>query len=232
MTACLLLTCEHAGNQVPREYQHLFVEADAVLQSHRGWDPGSFELADSFQRRFDAPLFAHHISRLVVEPNRSVGHRQLFSEFTKTLPRQERETIVQRYYLPHRQAVTDWVSRNLSHQNVVVHLSLHTFTPVLNGTTRTADVGLLYDPARTSEVGFCKTWRKLLRSRRPDLRVRRNYPYQGKSDGLTTTLRRLSDRYLGIELEINQQWASGEETAWTQLRHDLTESFLAALETM
>ena len=39
-----------------------------------------------------------------------------------------------------------------------------------------------------------------------DRRVRRNYPYRGAADGLTTALRRLfkPKDYLGLEIEINQ----------------------------
>jgi hypothetical protein len=37
--------------------------------------------------------------------------------------------------------------------------------------------------------------------------VRRNYPYRGNADGLTTALRRVhgADRYVGIEVELNQR---------------------------
>jgi hypothetical protein len=37
--------------------------------------------------------------------------------------------------------------------------------------------------------------------------VRRNAPYRGDSDGLTSALRRerSAERYLGIELELNQR---------------------------
>jgi hypothetical protein len=39
------------------------------------------------------------------------------------------------------------------------------------------------------------------------LRVRRNYPYQGRNDGLTLPLRRRfpPTSYVGVELEINQK---------------------------
>ena len=46
-------------------------------------------------------------------------------------------------------------------------------------------------------------------SRGPDLRLRRNYPYIGKSDGLTFPARAAAypdERYVGIELEVNQQF--------------------------
>jgi hypothetical protein len=47
-----------------------------------------------------------------------------------------------------------------------------------------------------------------------------NYPYAGRSDGLTSALRRrhLPQRYLGIELEINQRHVFAGPRHWRELR--------------
>jgi hypothetical protein len=60
----------------------------------------------------------------------------------------------------------------------------------------------------------------------PELHVRRNYPYAGKEDGLTSCLRSRfpADVYLGIELEINQNIVMAEKKRWTALRALLIES--------
>ncbi len=89
----------------------------------------------------------------------------------------------------------------------MIHISSHSFTPELNGKVRRADVGLLYDPGRRGEAELCARWKAVARGNRaPELRVRRNYPYAGKGDGLTSHLRRRFPRgaYVGIELEVNQ----------------------------
>ncbi|PTM08135.1 MAG: N-formylglutamate amidohydrolase, partial [Bacteroidetes bacterium] len=39
----LVLTCEHGGNQIPKQYQALFPDK-TVLQSHRGFDLGSLDV--------------------------------------------------------------------------------------------------------------------------------------------------------------------------------------------
>jgi predicted N-formylglutamate amidohydrolase len=85
----------------------------------------------------------------------------------------------------------------------VLHISVHTFTPVLHGVTRNADIGLLYDPSRKSEKQFAELWGAKLSALG---RVRNNYPYKGTNDGHTTALRRIfkQEVYLGIELEVNQ----------------------------
>lgn len=46
----------------------------------------------------------------------------------------------------------------------------------------------------------------------PQLNVRFNYTYLGKPDGFTTYLRKQFDKdYLGVELEVNQKYASDNQ---------------------
>ena len=40
-----LVTCEHGGNRIPAPYAALFRGHEAILQSHRGYDPGAAALA-------------------------------------------------------------------------------------------------------------------------------------------------------------------------------------------
>jgi len=207
----LVLSCEHGGNQIPAPYRRLFVRGRRELDSHRGWDPGALELARALARACRAPLVATTTSRLLVECNRSLDHPRLFSAFTRTLSRDEKERILARHYHPHRRAVETAVRRALRGADCVIHIGVHTFTPVLDGRRRDADIGLLYDPRRTAEPIFCEVWMEALRRVAPGLRVRRNYPYRGWTDGLVTTLRGMLPpaRYVGIELEVNQTLAAG-----------------------
>jgi len=114
----------------------------------------------------------------------------------------------------------------------VIHIAAHSFTPVLDGVARTADVGLLYDPARAGEVHLCARWQAALAALAPQLRTRRNYPYRGKSDGLCSWLRRRFDEraYVGIELEVNQKHVFRGGASWQALRDGLTAALQAALE--
>ena len=88
----------------------------------------------------------------------------------------------------------------------VVHLAVHSFTPTLGRVARRADVGLLYDPRRAHERELCVRWQGAL-GPASGLLVRRNYPYRGTSDGLTTALRRAhpASAYVGVEIELNQR---------------------------
>ena len=228
----LLITCEHGGNKIPASYWPLFRKHRDALQTHRGYDLGALALARDLAKAFDAELVYSTTSRLLVELNRSPNHKQLFSEATRDLPLPERERLLQRYYWPYRNWVEAQVAGAAGNGERVVHISSHSFTPRLHGTTRRADVGLLYDPRREGERSLCTAWRRTIMEADPKLVVRRNYPYRGTGDGLTTHLRKLhaDARYSGIEIEVNQKYALGDEDAWRALRRLLVDALRRALE--
>lgn len=226
MSDFVIVTCEHGGNRGPAAYSRLFRPHRALLASHRGHDPGALDLARAVSRRLDAPLHHSTITRLLVELNRSTTHRALFSSITKSLPPDVRAALVETFYSPYRSAVTADIARAILAERRALHFSMHTFTPVLHGIKRRADVGLLYDPRRAGEVALCAALRRALRARRPDLVVRMNYPYHGKADGFTTTLRTKwkAAAYVGVEIEVNQKWPLGERSAWRRLVRDLAQA--------
>jgi len=226
---CLLLTCEHGGNRIPREYAHLFRGASKVLESHRGWDPGALTLARRLSRELRTPLFAVTVSRLFVEANRSPTNRRIWSDYTKGLPRAERLAILERWWRPHREEVETAVTKAIGRGQRVVHIAVHSFTPVLDGEVRNADVGLLYDSRRKPEGAFARQWTAALEARDPALRVRFNYPYAGAADGLTTWMRKRhpQSQYVGIELELNQALIGTEQ--WRRFQANVVASLGAAL---
>ena len=228
----LILTCEHAGNRVPARYRPLFVGHEELLPTHRGWDPGALLLAREMAERFSAPLYFEETTRLLVDLNRSVGNPELHSEATRHLTLRERREILEVYYHPHRTRVDEAVAAAVRAGERVMHVASHSFTPELNGHVRTADIGMLYDPARPGEVAFATAWIDALRAADPALRLRRNYPYLGKSDGVTMKLRRAHppDRYVGVELEVNQRYVEAGGAAWKKLRKTLVETLGVALE--
>ncbi len=229
----LIISCEHAGNRVPPRYRAQFRGQSETLKSHRGWDPGALDLARAITVACNAPLLANTTSRLVVECNRSLGHPQLFSEFTRDLDPAEQFRLLAMFYHPHRRAVEVALRRATRRGGRVVHIGVHTFTPVLNGKRRHADVGLLFDPKRRFERDVVDALSRELRARAPKLQVRRNYPYRGWTDGLTTTLRGRfpAAAYAGIELEVNQGLLRNPR-AWKQVRQALGDAVRRAKETV
>lgn len=228
----IILTCEHAGKEIPEQFSHLFKKADKVLNSHRGWDPGALEIADFFSKSLQIPVFTYPFTRLLIEPNRSIGHLHSFSEFSNSLSNDEKTKLIQNFYLPHRNRIEDKVAKLVNKGRTVIHIGIHTFTPELNGVPRNFDVGLLYDPKHQLEKEFCKHWKNNLSLISSDLKIKMNQPYKGSSDGLTTYLRKKfgSTQYLGIELEVNQQLYFEETQYFENLSDWLIQSFKKTVE--
>jgi predicted N-formylglutamate amidohydrolase len=216
---------------VPAAYASLFAGHGERLASHRGWDPGALALARDLARALEAPLHYATVSRLVIDLNRSMGHPRLYGEATRVLAPAARRRILEHHYLPYRHRVEDHIRREVAGGHRVVHVSAHSFTPVLDGQARNADVGLLYDPARPGEAELARRWRAALSARDPALRARLNYPYRGASDGFTAYLRRrfAATDYVGIELEVNQKHVLTGGRAWRRLRAVLVDGLVDAL---
>jgi len=227
----LVITCEHGGHEVPREHSALFAGRDSLLTSHRGWDAGALELARQLAAAFSAPLYFSATTRLLVDLNRSIGHRQLYSEVTRPLSPARRREILDRHYRPHRQTVESQVAQRITSGRRVIHVASHSFTPRLDGVLRQADVAWLYDPRRPGEAVFVHAWMLALAELAPGLRLRRNYPYRGRSDGLTASLRKhhADASYVGVELEINQGFVEQRGAAWDRLKTELVNSLRTAL---
>ncbi|MEZ4217582.1 MAG: N-formylglutamate amidohydrolase [Myxococcota bacterium] len=204
----LVLTCEHGGARVPRAYAAALRIPDAVLASHRGFDAGALDAARALSRALAAPLVAATTTRLLVDLNRSPHNPRAFSPFARRLPREVREALLRDVHAPHWARVRAALDAAAERAPSVVHVAVHSFTPVLGGDERRFDVGLLYDPRRAPELRFARRLQAALRHVLPGLRVRRNAPYRGVADGLATAMRRErpARRYVGLELELCQAW--------------------------
>ncbi len=216
----IIVTCEHAANRIPKRYRQLFASAGNMLETHRGYDIGAAELARRLSKVLAAPLFMGGYSRLLVDLNRHSRHRNVFSRFTAGLEANEKQRLLKTYHAPYRQSVEDKVQHEIENGGRVLHLSVHSFTPVLKGVVRSADIGFLYDPKRTSEKYVSRHLIKTFQNNLNNLRYRCNYPYQGVSDSLTASLRKKfsDDCYAGIEFEINQHFPMGQPDEWKSFK--------------
>lgn len=229
----LIITCEHAGNEVPEEYNHLFQESPEALETHRGIDIGALELTNTIAEKMERKAYLHTVTRLLVDLNRSVQNPTLFSEFTREVSLNVREEIFEKYYQPHREKVQEEIEDIISRGNQAIHVGVHTFTPVWKNQERNVDVGFLFDPRSKQEQDFCWLWRHELKQRSSKLRLKMNEPYRGTMDGFTTYLRRQykAKNYLGMEIEINQRFAKqSPKEEWHQLQADLAESLQETLQ--
>lgn len=202
----LVLSCEHGGNDVPEAYQHLFAENKDILQTHQALDIGTLAVANHLSEVFNCPYIKSTVTRLLIDCNRHIAHPRYFSAFTNALSKEEKQILIDRYYVPYRKAVTEVIQHQIDKGNQVLHLSIHSFTPKHHGIVRNAAISLLYDSRRHGEKEVARVWQNLMRHHPPEYRIRVNYPYSGKADSFTATLRKShpEQNYLGLEVEINQ----------------------------
>ena len=200
----LILSAEHAGNQIPAAYAKYFssTEAQKDLASHRGYDLGTEDLYNYLCQTTTPVYHCNELrSRLLIEYNRSENNSNLFSVYSKKLNKEIRKQLTIEHAM-YRKELSVQIAQAIKKHKKVVHIALHSFTPVLDDEARNCDMGLLYDPQRELEKIQCHLWKKEIGSQ---YRVRFNYPYRGTADGLTTYMRSLFEKnYIGIELELNQ----------------------------
>ena len=206
----LILTCEHASNKLPAAFKKA-VPAE-VLKTHRAYDIGALAVFRKLVK-FAKPEFycEGKYSRLFVDLNRTLTNKSAFSDYHKQL--EARDTAfaakvkaqASAYWNEYRAAIEKFVKANAKKE--IIHLGIHSFTPILNGNVRNTDIGILYDPSRPQECAYARVIKDEIKRLYPAMKVRFNYPYKGTSDGLTTTLRKkFGPQYVGIEIEINQKF--------------------------
>ena len=227
----VIITCEHGGNRIPKEYTELFLPHKQLLSSHRGYDIGAWELADIIYNEIGDYYFHSVVTRLLIDFNRTPNSRSLYSPVTKDLDTRTKEIIKRKYYDPYIQAITQTIDEFTYDNHLLIHLSIHSFTPAIDGVVRNADVGILYDPKREKEKSFALNWKEQLYNE-SNFKVRMNYPYKGIANGLTTYFRLTtkSQNYIGIELEVNQNLLTQNRRDKFMAIQQITESLKNALK--
>lgn len=209
--AILILTCEHASNRLPAAFKKA-VPAE-VLKTHRAYDIGAVQVFRKLVKFAKPEFFCEgKFSRLFVDLNRTITNKSAFSDYLRNNENAKAQATA--YWNEYRAAIEKFVDSALKPKTraaksapTIIHLGIHSFTPVLNGKVRNTDIGILYDPTRPQERAYANVIKDEIKRLYPAMKVRFNYPYKGTSDGLTTTLRKkFGPRYVGIEIEINQKF--------------------------
>ncbi len=185
-------------------------------------------MARDFASVTRAPLFYSTVSRLLVELNRPPGHPHIFFN---NFPEETREALLRRYYLPYWRSIETAVRNAVRRGRRVLHISVHSFTPRFRGARRTTELGLLFDPLRRREAGFCAAWKAKLEEQEPRLVVRYNDPYDGIHPSVVQSMRETFARrsYVGIQIEVNQKVPRGDARRWLAVRRLLRSTLREAL---
>ncbi len=185
----MVLACEHASNHVPRSLGDLGL-SPAVLESHVAWDPGARDLAVALSERFDAPLVASKVSRLVYDCNRPPDAPSAIPERSEIydipgnsgLSPAEIQARHAQVYLPFRDMLASVISRKMENHLRPALITIHSFTPVFYGERRSVEIGILHGTDSRLADGMLKD-----PARFGGFNVLRNAPY-GPQDGVAHTI--------------------------------------------
>jgi predicted N-formylglutamate amidohydrolase len=144
-----VLVCDHASNRVPKRLGTLGL-APRRLAGHIAWDPGAAEVARRLAARLDAPLVLNGYSRLVIDCNRPLGNTESVAEQSAGVPipgnqglsPQDRQIRINTLFQPYHDAIGRLLDDRSRRPSLL--LSIHSFTPVLNGQQRPWHIGVSY----------------------------------------------------------------------------------------
>jgi predicted N-formylglutamate amidohydrolase len=142
-----VLLCDHASRRIPRRLGDLGLDPYA-LRDHIAWDPGAAEVARCLAALLDAPLIASGYSRLIIDCNRPLRSPESVTERSagvvipgnRNLIPAERAARVDALFRPYHNAVDDLLDARRDRATAL--LSIHSFTPILNGGHRPWHAGI------------------------------------------------------------------------------------------
>ncbi|WP_217807837.1 N-formylglutamate amidohydrolase [Oceanibacterium hippocampi] len=227
----IILICDHASRAVPADLADLGLETD-LLWRHIAWDIGAADVARRLAGYLDAPAMLSCFSRLVIDPNRFLDDPSSIPEVSDGievpgnagLDRAAREDRAARFFRPYHEAVSAMRSRVMARTKLPALVSVHSFTPVMDGFERPWHVGVLWD--QDDRIAA-----PLLRHLRAEsgLVIGDNQPYSARQPfGYSTETHAVAHGLPHVVLEIRQDLIDTRHGAETYARL-LAEAFRAIL---
>ncbi|MFB6263369.1 MAG: N-formylglutamate amidohydrolase [Bradymonadaceae bacterium] len=180
----LVLTCEHASNAVPPSFD-IPPDEKQWLETHWGWDIGAERVVRALSQLEDATAMLSRFCRLICDPNRRIEQENLVRtrvegtelSFNQGLGEEEIERRLENFYRPYHRAVDRRLDREVSANDDLFLLSIHSFTPKLGDEERDMEIGVLFDHDQES---YARAIAEEIRVEGFDTAL--NEPYSGKEN--------------------------------------------------
>lgn len=224
----VLLTCDHASRAVPRALQNLGLD-DASLALHIGWDIGAAAVTRDLADRLDAPAVLAGYSRLVIDCNRNLDDPTSIPAVSdgievpgnRNLTPDGRARRVESLFRPYHRAIETALDRFSARGVHPAVLSIHSFTPFMNGFARPWHVGILWDKDPRIPVPLMAALR-----REAELVVGDNEPYSAREPaGYSVRTHAVARGLPHVAVEIRQDLIAnaGGQREWAErILHALT----------
>ncbi|MFZ5609051.1 MAG: N-formylglutamate amidohydrolase [Pseudomonadota bacterium] len=178
----LLLIADHASNHIPAAMDNLGLAAHRHDQ-HIAYDIGTAALTRALSHRLGARAVLAGFSRLVIDPNRPLAHETLIPHVSDNvvipgnaqLSKAARASRIACYYTPYHQAIAREVERACQCGRPPRLISIHSFTPHMNGAARPWHAAVLWN----RDGRLAEALARALEAE-GDLVVGRNAPYSGR----------------------------------------------------
>lgn len=204
--APVLLVCDHASNYIPRAFANLGLD-ETHLWRHIAYDIGVAEVTRQLSGRLGAAAILCGFSRLVIDPNRQPGAPSSIPELVdgvaisgnRAVSEGECQRRVEAFFQPYHRAIEDRLQMLTAGGSAPAVVSVHSFTPVMDGFERPWQVAALWDRDPRLPEPFMATLRSL------GFTVGDNEPYSGRDFHGYTMQRHADARGLAnLLIEIRQ----------------------------
>ena len=182
--APLVMFCDHAGRAFPRKLGPLGL-TPSELDQHIAWDIGIANVAAILARNLDAPCALANYSRLVIDCNRRLDDPTSIAQESdrivvpgnRGLDPLARARRADEIFKPYHFAVADLIKKKRESGQMPAILSLHSFTPVMNGFKRPWHFGVLWNRDPRLPIPLMQRLAQL-----PHVVVGDNEPYSGRDE--------------------------------------------------
>lgn len=223
--ASVLIICDHASAHVPSEYGGLGLSADQ-LGRHIAWDIGAGEVCGRLAGLLDAPAVLCGTSRLVIDCNRPFWSESSIPPQSDgvaipgnaALDKAETQHRIDHFFLPYHDEISRRIKIMRKREENLALISIHSFTPIMDGSERPWHVGMLWDNDDSLAAPLVKALR-----RDRQLCVGENKPYDGSNPPGYALHAHAADNGLPIAVfEIRQDLIACEQGAdeWARILAD------------
>lgn len=213
----VIIVCDHASNAMPKAAKNLGLDAKA-RKMHIAWDPGTEHIGRYLARMLKAPLQLANYSRLVVDLNRGEDNADCMRDSSdhvkvpgnKGLTAAQKKARLDDIYWPYHNEITKQLDNVLARGKVPLLLSIHSFTPEMDGAHRPWHIGVMWN----NQQKLSKQLVKNLRADNPALVIGENKPYslKGAAGGKNTIERHAEGRGLPyLIVEFRQDLVGGSK---------------------
>ncbi|MBT3330882.1 MAG: N-formylglutamate amidohydrolase [Rhodospirillaceae bacterium] len=181
--ADVVIICDHASAHVPQRFDGLGLPKQQ-LSRHIAWDIGAGDVARHLAPLLDAPAVLCGTSRLVIDCNRPFAVDSSIPEYSDgveipanaNLDQLERTRRIDDYFHPYHNEISGRIDAHQIQGRAPALVSIHSFTPVMDGFQRPWHVGMLWDQDHRLATPVVRELR-----RDPELVVGENEPYDGSN---------------------------------------------------